>query len=107
MNYLDMTFNDLTAYIASLNNKVVQLELKVAEQSAIIGSYSRDQIVNEMRTMVEEAENGLQEMIDLAHDLYDGLKQAESQLDKLGVGLRPLAQEAVRSFEEAFVEDGD
>lgn len=107
MNYLDMTFNDLTEYITTLNNKIVQLELKVAEQSAIIGSYSRDHVINEMRELVTEAENGLEEMVDLAHDLYDGLKQAESQLDKLGVGLRPLAQEAVQAFEEMFVEDGN
>lgn len=107
MNYLDMTFNDLTAYIATLNGKIVDLELQIAEQSAIIGSYSRDRIINEMRAMVEEAENNLQEMIDLCNDLYDGIKQAESQLDKLGVGLRPLAREAMQTFEEMFVEDGD
>jgi hypothetical protein len=106
-NYLDMTFNDLTSYIVNLQSKITQLELQVAEQSAIIGSYSRDHVINEMRAMVEEAENDLQEMIGLCNELYDGLKMAESQLDKLGVGLRPLARSAVQAFEEMFVEDGD
>ena len=106
-SYLDMTFNDLTEYITSLNSKIVQLELKIAEQSAIIGTYSRDQIINEMRTMVTDLEEDCLEMIGLCEELYGGIKQAEDQLNKLGVGLRPLAQAAVLAFEEMFVEDGD
>jgi len=105
-DYGAMSFNDLTELIGDMQKQITFLELVVAEQAATIQGYDQDAIVQALLLDNAELEEQINDLEDLAEDLYNGLKEAESQLDRLGVGLRMFAQEAVREFEEMF-EDGD
>jgi len=105
-DYGAMSFNDLTELIGDMRKQITFLELVVAEQAATIQGYDQDAIVQALLSDNAELEEQINDLEDLAEDLYNGLKEAESQLDRLGVGLRMFAQEAVREFEEMF-EDGD
>jgi hypothetical protein len=105
-DYGAMSFNDLTELIGDMRKQITFLELVVAEQRATIQGYDQDAIVQALLLDNAGLEEQINELENLAEDLYNGLKEAESQLDRLGVGLRMFAQEAVREFEEMF-EDGD
>jgi hypothetical protein len=105
-DYGAMSFNDLTELIGDMRKQLTFLELVVAEQAATIQGYDQDAIVQALLLDNAGLEEQINDLEDLAEDLYNGLKEAESQLDRLGVGLRMFAQEAVREFEEMF-EDGD
>ncbi len=105
-DYGAMSFNDLSELIGDMRKQLTFLELVVAEQAATIKGYDQDAVVQALLLDNAELEEQIGELESLAEDLYNGLKEAESQLDRLGVGLRMFAQEAVRAFEEMF-EDGD
>ena len=105
-DYGAMSFNDLTELIGDMRKQLTYLELVAAEQAATIKGYDQNAIVQALLADNAELEEQIVELEDLCEKLYNGIKQAESQLDSLGVGLRMFAQEAVLAFEEMF-EDGD
>jgi DNA anti-recombination protein RmuC len=105
-DYGAMSFNELTELVGDMKKQLAYLELVVAEQAATIKGYDQNAIVQALLADNAELEEQIVELEDLCEKLYNGLKQAEAQLDSLGVGLRMFAQDAVRAFEEMF-EDGD
>jgi len=105
-DYGAMSFNELAKLIQDMEQRTNYLDFVIAEQAATIRGYDQDAIVQGLLADNAELEQEVNELEDLAKELYYGLKDAESQLDRLGVGLRMFAQEAVREFEEMF-EDGD
>jgi uncharacterized coiled-coil protein SlyX len=105
-DYGAMSFNELSELIGDMQKQISYLETVVAGQSATIKSYDQNLVVQALLADNAELEEQISDLESLAEDLYNGLKEAEAQLDRVGVGLRMFAQEAVRAFEEMF-EDGD
>jgi DNA anti-recombination protein RmuC len=105
-DYGTLSFNELSEMIGDMQKQITDLVLVVAEQAATIKGYDQNAIVQALLADNADLEEEVKKLEDLAEDLYNGLKQAESQLDHLGIGLRTFAQQAVHAFEEMF-EDGD
>jgi len=105
-DYGAMSFNELAKLIQDMEQRTNYLDFVIAEQAATIRGYDQDAIVQALLADNADLEEEVKKLEDLAEDLYNGLKQAEAQLDHLGIGLRTFAQQAVHAFEEMF-EDGD
>lgn len=100
VNVLEMNFVELSEYIAELHDQINQYKVAVNQYEAIISAHNRDA---EIRQWTDRAADRAAEARDwrkIASDLADAMELIEDQLAGLGVGLRPVAQSAMRAYLE-------
>lgn len=103
----DMSFNDMAKYVDGLQRDNDQLRHELNLAADRIAELDTEPLVVDLREQLEAMETVADMWVDMANDLYDGLMVAQEQLNKHGIGLRPLAQEAVLRFLELTEEADD
>lgn len=105
-----MTFTDLADYVGELRDSVRKLQTQLVEAEVTIKELDTEPQVAGLREQLAAMETVADMWVDVANDLYEGLMVAQEQLSKHGIGLRPVAQDAMRLFAELTEEwddDGD
>lgn len=102
-----MSFNDLADYVGELQDSVRKLQTQLVEADVTIKELDTEPQVVGLRGQLEAMETVADMWVDVANDLYVGLLVAEEQLMKHGIGLRPVAQDAMRVFVELTEDDDD
>lgn len=106
----EMTFTDLADYVGELRDSVRKLQTQLVEAEVTIKELDTEPQVVGLREQLAAMETVADMWVDVANDLYEGLMVAQEQLSKHGIGLRPIAQDAMRLFAELTEEwddDGD
>lgn len=100
-----LSFNDMVKYVNSLQEQNSELVDRLDDASERIDQLDTEPLVVSLRNSINILEETLDEWVEIANDLFEGLLQAEQQLAKANIGLRPLAAKAKKAFIEMTDED--
>jgi hypothetical protein len=103
--YLDWSFNELVDHLTDMRLQLEEAKTARATAEAALAAFNADEELGRERQQSADLTEILEEWIDVANDLYEGLLVAQEQLVKHGVGLRPVAQKAVTLFLSMTEED--
>jgi uncharacterized HAD superfamily protein len=106
-DFVDYTFNELSEYVEELEASREKALAIAAEAEQKLDAWQHDEQIVALNEQLDMMESICDTWVEMANDMYNGLLMAEDQLSKHGIGLRPLAQNAMRMFEDLTEDDGD
>lgn len=99
-DFVDYTFNELSEYVEELETSREKALAIAAEAEQKLDAWQHAEQIVALQEQVDVLEGICDTWVEMANDMYEALLVAEEQLSKHGIGLRPMAQQAMRLFEE-------
>lgn len=100
MNLADMTFTAVNELFKEQQFQLETYRNEINRLNKIVEGYDRDEEILVLRRAITDQDIQLENWMNVADGLNDGLMMAQQQLAAENIGLRPIARDAIQRYND-------
>lgn len=100
MNLADKTFTEVTELFSEQQFQIQTYLNEINRLNKIVEGFDRDEEILTLRRAITDQDIQIESWMNIADGLYNGIKQAEDQLNAENIGLRMLARAAIQQYRD-------